>query len=79
MEKTLLGMSEAWAASYKDFEASGKKKLPLESSRSTELLQMQSVRGLCSCSSCGNHTSITNVFSAGDSTAAQSCAQSGKS
>lgn len=24
MEKTLLGMSEAWAASYKDFEASGK-------------------------------------------------------
>lgn len=25
MEKTLLGMSEAWAASYKDFEASGKK------------------------------------------------------
>lgn len=31
MEKTLLGMSEAWAASYKDFEASGKKKIPLES------------------------------------------------
>lgn len=28
MEKTLLGMSEAWAASYKDFEASGKKKIP---------------------------------------------------
>lgn len=24
MENTLLGMSEAWAASYKDFEASGK-------------------------------------------------------
>ena len=28
MESTLLGMSESWAASYKDFENSGKRKIP---------------------------------------------------
>lgn len=28
MENTLLGMSESWTASYKDFEASGKEQTP---------------------------------------------------
>ena len=28
MENTLLGMSESWAASYKDFEASGNVIIP---------------------------------------------------
>lgn len=64
MEKTLLGMSEAWAAYYKDFEASGKKKLPPPHLKVEELLQMQSVLGLCCCSSRSNCISITNVFSA---------------
>lgn len=43
MEKTLLGMSDAWAASYKDFEASGKTKSPPESQRSSELLQFPEI------------------------------------
>lgn len=29
MENTLLGMTESWAASYKDFESSGKLESPL--------------------------------------------------
>lgn len=56
-----------------------RRKFPPECSRSTELLQMQRVHGPCCSSSRDNRISITNVFSATDSTAAQSCTQCEKS
>lgn len=81
MEKTLLGMSDAWAASYKDFEASGKTKSPPESQRSSELLQFPEIESAPgrACRGRANRVSITNIFSATDVMAAQSCSQCGKS